>query len=88
MIEEEIDGQKFSIRDDLTLGELSKIQDDSMDFDAKTGVPSFKGASIRTKLIACCVTGMTEEKAGKLPAGVGLKLYAAVQRVNKIPLLG
>ena len=87
MIEEEIDGQKFSIRDDLTLGEFSKAQDDSMEFDLKSGFPTVKGERLRAKLIASCVAGMTEEKAGLLPVSVGFKLYVAVQRVNKIPLL-
>lgn len=83
---EEILGQSYTIREDLTLGELSDIQDASMTLDAKTGIPMMRSASLRSKFIASCVEGMTEEKATKLPASVGMKLYLAVQRANKIPL--
>ena len=83
---EEILGQSYTIREDLTLGELSDIQDASMIIDPKTGIPMISGASLRSKLIASCVEGMDEKKATKLPAAVGMKLYLAVQRANKIPL--
>jgi len=83
---EEILGQSYTIREDLTLGELSDIQDASLTVDPKTGIPVMQSKTLRAKLIASCVEGMAEEKAVKLPAAVGMRLYLAVQRANKIPL--
>ena len=88
VVEKEIGGTVYKIRDDLTLGELSKIQDEAVEIDPKTMMTVTKVEKMRSRLIAQCVAEpkLTPEEASKLKVGVGLQLYAAIQLANGVPL--
>jgi len=87
-VEKEIGGTVYKIRDDLTLGELSQIQDEAVEIDSRTMLTLTKVEKIRSQLIALCVVEpkITPEQASKLKVGVGLQLYAAIQVANGVPL--
>jgi len=85
VVEKDIDGTIYKIRDDLTLGELSKIQDSSTEVD-ETGRAILKISKMRAQIISISILEpkISPEEAAKMKAVVGLKLYLAIQAVNGV----
>ena len=85
VVEKDIDGTIYKIRDDLTLGELSKAQDSSTEVD-ETGRAILKISKMRPQIIAISVLEpkISPEEAANMKAIVGLKLYLAIQTANNV----